>query len=219
MQTLFKVSKFVYLLYYLSKFIFMNPCQNLTQSWKNIQYNFRWHFFHLSGLKDNITFTDDITEIMMSLFIFLHNKCRHFWKAWGKQAINFRHLHYGHLTGQGNLLEAALASVWLVMTIPTTSSYHWHLERTVHCKITKHDIHYKNIKITITTKYFLIVSCIVPEALRAWILISSCRNENLRPLVNSDRGIVNIKMLSQNLILTTRIVHNGGLGVFKPKKT
>ena len=48
--------------------------------------------------------------------------------------------------------------------------------------------------------------------------ISSCRNEHLRPLFNSNRGIVTIKTWSQNLILTTGIANNGCLGVFRPKK-
>ena len=48
--------------------------------------------------------------------------------------------------------------------------------------------------------------------------ISSGQNENLRPLFNSNRGIVTIEKWSQNLILTTRIVNNGCLGVFRPNK-
>ena len=47
--------------------------------------------------------------------------------------------------------------------------------------------------------------------------ISSGWNENLRPLLDSNMGKVTIKKWYQNLILTTRIVNNGFLGVFGPK--
>ena len=47
--------------------------------------------------------------------------------------------------------------------------------------------------------------------------ISSGQNENLRPLLNSNRGIVTINKQSKNLILTTRIVRNACLGIFGPK--
>ena len=45
--------------------------------------------------------------------------------------------------------------------------------------------------------------------------ISSGQNKNLRPLPNSNRGIVTIKKWSQNI--TTRIVRNGCLGIIGPK--
>ena len=48
--------------------------------------------------------------------------------------------------------------------------------------------------------------------------ISSGQNKNLRPLPNSNRGIVIIEKWSLNLILTTRIVRNGSIGLETPKK-
>ena len=44
----------------------------------------------------------------------------------------------------------------------------------------------------------------------------SGQNGNLRPLLNSNGGIVSVKNLYKNLILATRIFKNGGLGVFGP---
>ena len=45
-------------------------------------------------------------------------------------------------------------------------------------------------------------------------LISSGQNQNLRPLLNSNRGINTTYMWSHNLILTTKIVRNRCLGDF-----
>ena len=46
--------------------------------------------------------------------------------------------------------------------------------------------------------------------------ISSFQTGNLRPPLNTNRGIVPVEKCSQNLILASRIVTNGGLGVFGP---
>ena len=43
--------------------------------------------------------------------------------------------------------------------------------------------------------------------------IASGQNKNLRPLANSNRGIVTLDKWSQNLIFTTTIVRNGCLGI------
>ena len=43
-------------------------------------------------------------------------------------------------------------------------------------------------------------------------------NQNLRPLLNSNMGIVTIEKWSSNFILTTKIIKNGCFSVFKPKK-
>ena len=47
---------------------------------------------------------------------------------------------------------------------------------------------------------------------------SSGQNKDMRPLFNSNRGLVIINKRFQNFILTTRIVKNGCWCVFRPKK-
>ena len=47
--------------------------------------------------------------------------------------------------------------------------------------------------------------------------ISSGQNKNMRPLFNSNRGIVTIDKWSPNFMLTNRIVRNSCLGVVAPK--
>jgi hypothetical protein len=43
-------------------------------------------------------------------------------------------------------------------------------------------------------------------------------NQNLRPLFDSNMGIVTIEKWSSNIILTTKMVKNGCFSVFKPIK-